>query len=539
MADTVTINSLSNQYINGTEAAAGYTLSGTYDPAQTGANLFVDFQSGNGDVQYQVPAGNMVSGAWSLTLTPSEAAALPDGAYTVTASLYSSTYTPLGATTAQVTVDETAPVIASIAQSASGTWTNVTSDTITVSASDGGTGLASVSIYDGTTSLGAATLTSGAYTYTATGLADGAHTLTAVATDVAGNTSTSTLSAVDKVDHTAPIIGSIAKSAPTTAWTSTTLDTITVTASDAASTVTSVAIYDGTTSLGAATLSSGAWTYTTGSLTDGVHTFTAVATDSAGNTSTSTLSALDHVDKTAPTIGTPTQSQTAAWTTTRADTITVSASDSGSGVASVEIYYDGGSSGAAVLTSGAWTYTATSLTGGAHTFTAVATDNAGNTSTASPGVVDQVDYTAPTISAITQSVTDGPPSTVTSDTITVTAGDLVSTVASVAIWDNGVSIGAATSGGGVWTYTDSALTSGANVFTAVATDAAGNTSTSTASILDQFAHLTPIVGGVTQSVSLTTSGWTNSQSDIITGTASEGAARSGSRSRTTGRPSVT
>ncbi len=509
MADTVTINSLSNQYINGAEAASsGYTLTGTYDPAQTG-DLWVDFQGAT-----QLKA-NMVSGAWSLTLQPSDLAGLGDGVYTVTATLYPVSG-PDASATAPITIDTTAPVLANLAQSASGTWTNVTSDTITVTASDGGTGLQKVAIYDNGTSLGAATLSSGAYTYTATGLTDGAHTLTAVATDVAGNTSTSTLSAVDKVDHTAPTVGALTQSISAT-WTSTTLDTITVTASDAASTVTSVAIYDGTTSLGSATLISGAWTYTTGSLTDGVHTFTAVATDSAGNTSTSTLSAVDKVDHTAPTIAFTESAPTSGWTNTTLDTITVTAVDSGSSVASVAIYDgSGGYLGAASQTSGSWTYTTSSLADGAHTFKAVATDNAGNTSTSTASVVDQVDKVAPTISAITQLVSNNTVNTAT-NSIYVTASDGGSGVAYVDIWDNGASIGHVTSGvSGVYTYSATGLTSGAHVFSAVAADNAGNTFASTLSVLDQVGHFTPFINGVTH----VTDAWTSTTADTITVTAS-------------------
>ncbi len=50
--------------------------------------------------------------------------------------------------------------------------------------------------------------------------------------------------------------------------------------------VSSVQIYDGATLLGPATVSSGNWSYTTPALLDGSHSFTAKATDNAGNTTT-------------------------------------------------------------------------------------------------------------------------------------------------------------------------------------------------------------------------------------------------------------
>ncbi len=166
-------------------------------------------------------------------------------------------------------IDHTAPVIGGLSQSVTDAWTKTLSDTITVTASDSGFGREIGRDLRRWVSLGGATLTSGAWTYTASNLAYGANTFTAVATDNAGNTSTSTLTAVDQIDRTAPVIGGISQSGSSTAWTNTTSDTITVSASDSGSGVKSVEIYDGSKDLGAATLSSGAWTYTATNLADG------------------------------------------------------------------------------------------------------------------------------------------------------------------------------------------------------------------------------------------------------------------------------
>ena len=64
--------------------------------------------------------------------------------------------------------------------------------------------------------------------------------------------------------------------------------------------VSSVQIYDGATLLGPATVSSGNWSYTTAALPDGSHSFTAKATDTAGNTTT-TAAVTATVDTTPPT----------------------------------------------------------------------------------------------------------------------------------------------------------------------------------------------------------------------------------------------
>src|SRR5439155_6956976 len=67
--------------------------------------------------------------------------------------------------------------------------------------------------------------------------------------------------------------------------------------------VASVLVYDGATLLGAATISGGNWGFTTGALTDGLHSFTAKAIDNVGNSFT-TAAINATVDTVAPTAGT-------------------------------------------------------------------------------------------------------------------------------------------------------------------------------------------------------------------------------------------
>jgi hypothetical protein len=101
------------------------------------------------------------------------------------------------------------------------------------------------------------------------------------------------------------------------------------------------------------------------------------------------------VDVTAPVV--TASESVSGWTNQTSDLITVTATDAGSGVKSVEIFDNGNDLGAAQLVNGVWTFTAQNLTEGSHAFTATATDNAGNTSAAvSAGAPDLVDVTAPT-----------------------------------------------------------------------------------------------------------------------------------------------
>ena len=99
-------------------------------------------------------------------------------------------------------VDATGPAV-SLTQSAPSGWSRVTSDTITVGATDATSGVASVTL---TEDGNAVTLSNGKFTDSA--LADGVHTFKATVTDNAGNVTTKSIT--DMVDHNGtPSIGQI------------------------------------------------------------------------------------------------------------------------------------------------------------------------------------------------------------------------------------------------------------------------------------------------------------------------------------------
>ena len=131
----------------------------------------------------------------------------------------------------------------------------------------------------------------------------------------------------------------------------------------------------------------------TTTLSNGTHTLTAVARDTAGNTRTSSNVSIT-VDNQVPTVAltAPANGASISGTTT----VTASASDNVA-VQSVEFRVDG----AAVATDTSAPYTmsgATSwLADGTHTFSAVARDTAGNTRT-SANVTVTVDNNAPSVS---------------------------------------------------------------------------------------------------------------------------------------------
>jgi hypothetical protein len=172
-----------------------------------------------------------------------------------------------------------------------------------------------VKVYDGATLLGQTTATgSDAWSYTTAALANGSHSLMATATS-GGTTSSpsSTLSVtVDTVAPNAPTIASFSTDTGTVGDAITSDNTLMLTGTAAGNST--VRIYDGTTLLGsAAANSSGAWSYTTGMLSDAIHSLTATATDAAGNTGTASTA----LNVTVATLLTP-------IFTSEADTVTLS-----------------------------------------------------------------------------------------------------------------------------------------------------------------------------------------------------------------------
>jgi uncharacterized repeat protein (TIGR03803 family) len=241
--------------------------------------------------------------------------------------------------------------------------------------------------------------------------------------------------------------------------------------------ITGVEIYDynqnRSLDLGAATENAdGTWSFAAYDLVDGVHNFSAVATDSLGNTATSAPIAADIVATQGPTV-TGTES-VSGLTTKTSDTITINAAAEnvpGDAIAGVEIYDGSADLGAATLSNGVWSFKATDLANGLHQFAAVATDVVGNSSTVTLAT-DIVATTPPTVAAAGSiaGLTDQ-----TTDVITVTEANAVAgdPFTSVAIWNGYTYLGQATGSNGTWTYTASNLSPGEYQFRVVATDSVG------------------------------------------------------------------
>ena len=489
----------------------------------------------------------VVNAQGNWTFTPGTA--LGEGAHAITFNATDAAGNT-GATTApfNLTVDTvapSAPVISTAADNAgsvqapltSGQSTDDTTPTLTGTAAANAT----ITIYENGQPVGTATANgSGAWSFTpSTPLANGSHTWTATATDAAGNvspTSSGFTLVVDTTPPNAPVIsqaiddvGSITGALSSGQTTDDTVPRLVGTSEPFAT----VNIYEGATLVGTGTAdASGSWSILLNTtLATGAHSFTARATDAAGNTSVPSATFSLTIDTTPPAqpslssivddVGNAATPIANGGLTNDAQPTLTGTAEAG---ATVKIFDNGVQIGSVTATGGAWSFTPTTpLANGQHSLTFTATDAAGNASTPTTGYVINVDATAPAapvissvvddVGSITGPITGGNPTNDARPTLNGTA----EANATVRIYDGATLVGTVTAdANGNWTLpqTTTTLAEGSHTFTATATDAAGNTSVASAP--------------TTITVDLTAPGAPGSLAVITNGTHVTGTAEAGS-----------
>src|SRR5262249_50672869 len=215
---------------------------------------------------------------------------------------------------------------------------------------------------------------------------NGAHSFTATDT-VSGVTSAASTAMNVTIDTVAPVAPVITSFTPDTGTVGDGITTANVlTLSGTAEANSTVKIFDGATLLNSVEANaSGAWTYTTGALSNGAHSLTASATDAAGNTgvASSVLAITVTPPPGVPTIASfTTDSGVVGDHITNDSTLTLS----GSAVANSTVnIFDGAKLLGSVTANanGAWSYTTASLVNGNHNFTA--TDTVSGVTSAASG----------------------------------------------------------------------------------------------------------------------------------------------------------
>jgi hypothetical protein len=179
-----------------------------------------------------------------------------------------------------------APKIVSYSQDSGVVGDHITNDstpTLTGTAAANST----VKVFDGTKQVGTVTANgSGAWTVTTTALSDGIHNLTATVTDSSGHTSSASSALALTIDTHAPASPTMAvySQGGTAVAGSTTADDLLLKGTAEANST--VHVFDAGKQIGTATTNgSGLWSFDTGHIADGSHSFTSTAVDAAGNAS--------------------------------------------------------------------------------------------------------------------------------------------------------------------------------------------------------------------------------------------------------------
>jgi uncharacterized protein YdbL (DUF1318 family) len=394
-----------------------------------------------------------------------------------------------------VHIDVTAPAVPTVASITTDTGLDnadglTNDDTWVIAGSAEANGR--VELYINGASIGTASVDGSgkwSYDYTGTTLNEGNYMIKAEATDSAGNTGNMSSGYWARVDQTNPAQASV--SAISTDSGRDNADGLTndqsLTVSGSAEANSQVEVFLGGASQGTVMADgSGNWSYTHGSnLAEGMYRFTAAATDSAGNTGTTSANYWVRIDITNP--NAPALSSMADDTGfDNSDNLTNDQSLSFSGTAEADALvsvYDGAILLGTVNASGtgAFTYVhGSNLSEGWHKISASATDSAGNTGSASSDYWVHIDVTAPAAPAVASITTDtglDNADGLTNDDTWVIAGTAEAN-GRVEVYINGASIGTASvDGSGKWSYdyTGTTLNEGNYMIKAEATDSAGNT----------------------------------------------------------------
>lgn len=453
------------------------------------------------DAGVQIGSYYSATTAWSLALDP-----LADGSHVITTKARDAAGN-LGPISTSITlvVDTVAPPAASLPTLVATTSDTgrSTTDRITTQTKPMFSGTneskAIIKLYEGGTQLGTYTTKSTTYLVPSSLLGEGTHTVTVTTTDVAGNLGPASTATTFTIDITAPA----APSLPVLTLASDTgvsnSDRITkLTRPYLAGTAegnASVRLYDGAVATGTAGIAAtgGAYTaYASTTLVNGLHTFSARATDVAGNLSASSASSVITVDTVLPTVTVNQGADQADPTTTGPIAFTAMFSEPVAGFVNTDVTYTGTAPATATALSGSglvYDLLASGMTKSGTVIAAITaskvTDVAGNLNTTSTTTDATVTYNdvdapaAPSAPVITAATDTGFSSSddVTNNTRPVFTGT-AEVASSVKIYRDATLIGTVVvPASGVYSYTTvTAFTNGTYTMTATATDPSLNAS---------------------------------------------------------------
>ena len=417
------------------------TFTATVNPtAATGTVQFTVYNSGNLMSSVTVPLASGVA-AWNATN-------LSSGANTVTA-IYSGDGTHAGSTSAPLTemVRFTSYAALSTSPNPSTPGAAVVLTGQVYLANGGQTG--SIQFFNGATLLGTANLSaSGQAQITVTSLPVGTDSLTA---SYSGDTywAPSTSSAVQQVVSKASTSTALSSSPNPSISGSAVSLTATVTPSSATG---SVQFFNGSTLLGAASLTGGVAQLSTASLPVGTDSLTAVYSGDSNYTGSSSGVVQQTVE-----ISTTISLTNSPSTITFGANVTLTATVSPSGATGTVQFFDGGNLiGTASLSSGQARLTTSSLPAGANSLTAVYSGDATHSASTSSARTETVNK-ANSNTSLSASPNSSTPGETVTFTATVTPSAATGTVQFL---NGGTVMGTATLSGGVAVFSTSSLSTG-------------------------------------------------------------------------------
>ncbi|MCA3073844.1 MAG: hypothetical protein INH03_04730, partial [Rhodocyclaceae bacterium] len=395
--------------------------------AESGAEIAVTLTGASGTVSRTL-TGN--GSAQAVTLNAAQRATLGDGAVTVSTVVTdvagnSSSPSSVGGFTLDTTAPTSTAAVTAVRNTDSagvpGTTVAVgglTSDNTLQVAGTVSAALAPgdvVAVYDDGVRLGTAQVTGTNWTFATAGLSNAVHRFTAAVEDRAGNSGATGTQYAVTVDAALPaattsitgitddaglFTGPVASGGRTDDVTPTLTGAITGTLGTGV-----VAVYDGDTRLGSATVTGSTWSYTTPALPEGAHAFRAVIESAVGNqgaASTAYSIVIDTQAPAAPSIGLVAGDDVV-------NAAEQAATISGTAEANATVALTLGTGNVRTVTAnggGAWSYTLvaadiTAMGQGPETLSATARDVAGNTSSAGTRIV-AIDTLAPAAPAISQ-----------------------------------------------------------------------------------------------------------------------------------------
>jgi hypothetical protein len=360
---------------------------------------------------YNVPTTADSAGNWTIPLTT--ALSLGLHAITVTqtdkAGNVSVASAPLMVTIATVPPNPSTPDLVDASDTGSSNSDNRTNDTTPTLSGTAEAG-STVVLFDGATNVGTTVADqAGNWTITSTTLSQATHLLTVKASNAIGTSPPSlALSVIIDTTGTAPGTPDLAATSDNGISTTDNITNITtpvITGTGEAGA--SVTLFDGATARGSTTVAAnGAWSITTTPLSEGVHTLSAVATDTAGNVSAPSATLTVTIDSTTPTASSaPDLVDSSDKGASNTDNLTNASSVNLTGLAEagarVTLYANG--TAQPVITAnaaGVWASGYTAGTSGVVNFSASVSDTSGNVAPMSETLAVTFDLTKPLVPVV-------------------------------------------------------------------------------------------------------------------------------------------